>query len=579
VARDIQDLKLCSCRPSDPERPYYCERFCSSPDCTHALDCTAPGHHTCWDSHLPTLAKLRDAHKPASAFYDAVIKIITYSEADDTLQHKLHAEDRQAQWLNVNLYGYEDIATLQVSNRFRELLDPGKDLNAWSSQRYPSFVSFIGDTGVGKSTLVNAMITVGRYEGLRQARDLTTDHRWSGKTLERIINARNHGPVTRSANPEHASLPTSSGVHLYSDPTVTKVQYSRAPPGAAEKVPILFADCEGFRGGTTQTNAEQSRDSSASWADAVPINSRSTSSRAFGRAGMEATYIQDEMTVSAPDFPAGKEGAELFYARFLYAFSDVIVFVTNSEQQLQDDMRRLLEWAASAVKKSRHHRPQKTLIVVRNMPRGIHTRKFYDRSYLKDTLLGSLGNVWEHSRMLAEFKRKHDQDCKYLQSEIHNNDDFVRIFFQDVEFCYIPLTIRAPATEVFDQYVQLRELVVGATKRAQQVRSASWTRYDVPTMSNLLSRAFDHFSRSSDPFDFYTAARKDNPTPVSLPGHIANLLRHMTTSTNGLHSFAKIVAVCLISYVCRIFNQGVFVPLRAHCRANAPLSYRTNPDL
>lgn len=163
--------------------------------------------------------------------------------------------------------------------------------------------------------------------------------------------------------------------------------------------------------------------------------------------------------------------------------------------------------------------------------------------------------------MLADFKRKHDQDSKYVQSEIHSNDDFIRIFFQDVEFCYIPLNIRAPATEVFDQYVQLRNLVVSATKRAQQVRSASWTRYDVPTMSNLLSRAFDHFSRSSEPFDFYTAARKDNPTPVSLPGHIANLLRHMKTSTNGLDSFAKIVAVCLISYVCRNFNQGLFIPL------------------
>jgi hypothetical protein len=272
---------------------------------------------------------------------------------------------------------------------------------------------------------------------------------------------------------------------------------------------------------------------------------------------MQEEYIQQAFTVHASDYKeAGKEGAELFYARFLYAFSDVIVFVTREEQQLQNDMCRLLEWAASAVKKSKHHRPKKTLIIVRNMPQLLHTKNFYDRTYLKKSLLDSLGHVWVHSEMLAEFKKTHDRDSEYTQSEIHSNDDFIRIFFQEMQICYIPLSDKVPASELYHQYSELRNLIVDGTKAAQQVRSASWTRYDIPTMSDLLARAFDHFSQRNDPFDFYSAARKDNPTPISVPGHIANLLRHIQTSTNSLESFAKIVASCLISYVCRNFKRG-----------------------
>lgn len=577
--RDVQDLRLCKrCRPLDGPRPYYCERFCSRSSCNHTLNCKLPNHQTCWYSHLPNNPELHEGHEPISAFDDAVIRIITYSEADDVEQRKLHALDREAQWFTFNLAGtrYEEQeATLEISDRFRSLCDPGGG-NAWTSQQYPSFVSFIGDTGVGKSTLVNAMITIGRIEGLNRAREERIDHRWSDQTLRNILQARRHGPVTRSGNPEHASLPTSSGVHLYRDPTITKVEYSRSTAGP-DRVPILFVDCEGFRGGTTTTNSQQGRlrdlsDRSISsnlsgyFADAVlPIprspsirtNASVVSARTIRGVGMQEEYIQQAFTVHASDYKeAGKEGAELFYARFLYAFSDVIVFVTKEEQQLQNDMRRLLEWAASAVKKSKHHRPKKTLIIVRNMPQLLHTKNFYDRTYLKKSLLDSLGPVWFHSEMLAEFKKAHDRDSEYTQSEIHSNDDFIRIFFQEVQICYIPLSDKVPASELYHQYSELRNLIVDGTKAAQQVRSASWTRYDIPTMSDLLARAFDHFSQKNDPFDFYSAARKDNPTPISVPGHIANLLRHIQTSTNSLESFAKIVASCLISYVCRNFKRG-----------------------
>jgi hypothetical protein len=55
--------------------------------------------------------------------------------------------------------------------------------------------------------------------------------------------------------------------------------------------------------------------------------------------------------------------------------------------------------------------------------------------------------------------------------------------------------------------------------------STAWTRYDVPSMTHVFNRPFEHFAELDQAFDFHVAARKDNPTPISIPGHIANLLR------------------------------------------------------
>jgi hypothetical protein len=94
--------------------------------------------------------------------------------------------------------------------------------------------------------------------------------------------------------------------------------------------------------------------------------------------------------IISPEYGShGKEGAELFYARFLYAFSDVVVFVTKEDQRLQEDMQRVLEWAVSAVDKSVNHLAQKTLIIVRNMANH-HATEFYDGQFLKDSIFENL---------------------------------------------------------------------------------------------------------------------------------------------------------------------------------------------
>ena len=393
------------------------------------------------------------------------------------------------------------------------------------------------------------------YENPR-SKSTTIDSMLRPSNLPKVEQTRRDGPVTRSGNPLRAVEPTSSGVHLYLDPGVTKVSYLAGRE--KEPVPVLYADCEGFRG-TNETNAERSVLSQSS--RHLRKLSATSSGGPPSRMNSNATRnISDELEITLPEIKdAGKAGEELYYARFLYAFSDVIVFVTNSDQQLHKDLQDLLEWAASAVHMVINHLPRKTLIVVQNMP-ARHNSDYYSESFHKQSLFGSLTNIWDKSKVLSAFKKRHDKQSIVRQGEIHTNEKFLNIFFQSVEVCYIPNKGFATSVEVMRQYRVLRRQIIQAVEAGQQARSNSWTRYDVSSLSHLFGRAFHHFAKLPGPFDFFTAARKDNPMSVTMADHIANLLRYMQASDRRLENFHSVVAVCLITFVQRDFRQGLSEP-------------------
>jgi hypothetical protein len=363
------------------------------------------------------------------------------------------------------------------------------------------------------------------------------------------------GPVTRTADPQHLIDPTTSGVHLYRDPTNSNKQYSDG------RVPLLFADCEGFRGEIDITNSERPPVSDTVLRPSREIQPRvrrSSSPRLHRHEKrLDSSLYVDEINITSSEYRGkGKLGAELLYARFLYAFSDVVVFVTDKDQFIRGDMKRLLEWGALAVNSSINHRPQKTLVVVRNMPQR-HDKRFYDAAYLQEVLLGGIErNLWEDSEILADFKKEYDRRSKLSSECIHSNAQLFNALFQHVKVCYIPHKNQTGPDEVFNQYRYLRRLVVQAANTAQTTREESWTRYDVPTLTHLLQRAFEHFATQKTPFDFYVAARKDNPTPISMSEHIANFIRHMQDKKAAPEEIPTIISACCVAYADRNLSHG-----------------------
>jgi hypothetical protein len=478
---------------------------------------------------------------PVDPLQRLYVDAVTYSEKNVSVQEKFHEQDRIAQWFTIksDILG-TGVSRLSVTDRFRHLCNPGALPKEYSSRQFPGFVSFIGDTGIGKSTLLRAMILMGHLDpsGTQYREDeIHLEDKIAG--LRNALAQNAYGPVSRSGSTSQMTNPTSFGVHLYRDipaPTNNQADGSQF----SRDTPILFADCEGFRAGHALTNAElaDSRAPSPSLIIDLPITAKS--------------YGKD-----------GKDGIDLFYARFLYTVSDVVVLVMDGDTKFFPTMQRLVEWAASAVYRSVNHLAQKTLIIVRNMAK-LDDEELYSAEDLKKRLLNKeLPKFWETSPLLKNFVDDFNSKQNAYDRKIIDNNDLLDKFFSEVRACNVPDTRTAPLEKAFKQYQDLRHQIVDASQSSQRLRSKNWMQYNVPMLSHILNHAFEHFRTSDKPFDFYQAARNDNPNPVLVSDHISNFIRHLhLLPTFPSEMIPKVIAVCLVTWARRNFELGERIFLR-----------------
>jgi energy-coupling factor transporter ATP-binding protein EcfA2 len=263
----------------------------------------------CWDRQAP--------HKPGRKGPDGLphekadpaiverLKSILTPPKEQTEQQMLHVEDEDTTWFGM-ARNHLNQPIFQDYGRYPAMM---ADCNSGEySLRFPQLVSFIGQTGAGKSTLIKMLI------------DQQERHH---HTQERLFPS----PVVGSLSNEN--VPTSGDVHLYSDPATCYGEF-----------PMLYADCEGLEGGehlpisaqfcnAPTLHKEKERDSQT--------NRKGRERRRMTK-GLHCTQRNIEWADSYEKQKRQYAVTEL-YPRLLYTFSDVIVFVLRNPKLVRSFLK------------------------------------------------------------------------------------------------------------------------------------------------------------------------------------------------------------------------------------------------
>ncbi|KAK4100337.1 hypothetical protein N658DRAFT_536108 [Parathielavia hyrcaniae] len=550
---------------------------CKVADC-NLNPCTIDDHETCWNSHLPRNPALARRHRMLNPIFQIMIRAVTHSEENRARQRELYEQDRRARWFHIrqnharhdpqrNYTGQHGVPILEAHDRFRRVCDPNLSGNAETANHFPRFVSFIGDTCAGKSSLVRAMIMTGlaaRAGVSLTGADVTQDASIS-KLVAALRQRTTEWPVTRSASSDSITNPTTQGVHLYRDEgTALLVAGDSGSSAPNEQRPLLFVDCEGFNAGAARTDVEIHADEgSPETRGRLALPTEANRSRSAS-VGPSPDY---QYRVTAPCYGRnGKDGIDLFYARFLHAISDVIVFVTRDDTKIMPQLQAVLEWASKAVYKSINHPSRKTLIIVRHKSE-LHKSEFYEEANLAHQYLEGHALLWSTSAVLKDFVEDYNRSERDFRKRIETNQRLYEVLFRKIVCCYVPSkdNPKVRPQSLVRQWVGLRTRIEQAVRDEEGISAAANMKYNVSELSRVLGKAFEHFTTSEEPFDFFLAARRDNPNPETMASHLGNLFRHVYEHREkhaGEHGDVEnmtvdVVVASLLTWTFRRFHQGV----------------------
>ncbi|SMQ51120.1 unnamed protein product [Zymoseptoria tritici ST99CH_3D7] len=446
----------------------------------------------CWDRQAVHRKKPRPGdlpHEKTNHNVAKTIKDVLTPDLTDAAREKLHNDDFDTTWFGIIRDGSE-LPLIADYGRYSSLIARIKELRtdpdaitspttSTADALYPSLVSFVGQTGAGKSTLIKLLIDL----------NIEPD---DPKFTTPVVGA--HG----------RDVPTSEDVHLYLDPDSCM---------SRSQTPLLFADCEGLDGGARDPVGAKARRQMRDQAkgDASAAGARR-------RRRMKPMSERQLLWADSDSKKTREYAVANLYPRLLYTFSDVIVFVLKNPRTIEGVVERLVDWAQKALEESSNQPVLPHVIIALNAAENDIPEEQWDVDRATISLMASVAGAVENNQTL----KRHAKFWKDRDRQVGSVEQLVLSYYSSVRVVRIP-TDGIPNL-IQGQVKKLSAEISKSCQAAREKKAELRMLLNADELEPYLQVAFDHFAKNLDePFDFVQAAFTNSPIPNDFGGNILKL--------------------------------------------------------
>ncbi|KAL8929810.1 MAG: hypothetical protein Q9208_000954 [Pyrenodesmia sp. 3 TL-2023] len=481
----------------------------------------------CWDKQPAHKPRKRGADGYGHERIDKLVveryRSILEPSSNAEEQEALHRDDEDTTWFGIGRDNADD-PVFEDYGRFAALMQDS--LSRPGAIRHPRLVSFIGQTGAGKSTVVKMLIN---------HQDLKTNQ---------TLRSRFPAPLPGSVND---NVPVSANVHLYAD-----------PDSYTSDTPILYADCEGLEGGESVPRAEAYRVQDGAVRPYTQrkdsdVRSRKRHHRKGHRVSRNLKWAHGDKEKSKREYAVTE-----LYPKLLYTFSDVVVFVLRNPKTFESAvLTKLVGWASASFEKSLGQPALPHIIIALNATDLAIDASQWDVKEATNKLLSSVETAINTIPALQGHVAWWQKNGRVIRT----TKDLLECYYSSVTVVRIPMKGRYM---LIDQQVEKlhSEIMIKSNQshyKKQKVRMLS----NSDDLQLYLQLAFDHFAQDLDtPFDFVSVALKINPIPSDFGGNIlklAVLIRNRHPSWQVVNIFEQLglmVASCIMLDIYRHRRLG-----------------------